>query len=88
MGRKDHRAVIRAFVQFFDKDRALVAQAIDDEFVMHDLVAHIDRRAPFLQRHLDDLDGAVDAGAKPARGGKIEGKGWFGHLDLRFQHQR
>ena len=40
-----------------------VAQPIDDELVVHDLVADIDRCAPFLDRHLDDLDRAVHARA-------------------------
>ena len=74
MGREDHRPVGGAFVQFFDKDRALVAQAVNDEFVMHDLVADIDRRAPFLTRHFDDLDGPVDTGTKAARRGQIKRK--------------
>ena len=34
--------------------------------VVHDLVAHIDRRTVFLQRALDDLDRAHDAGAEAA----------------------
>jgi hypothetical protein len=33
---------------------------------VHDLVAHIDRRAVFLQRAFDDLDGADNAGAETA----------------------
>ena len=35
--------------------------------VVHDLVPDIDRRAVFLQRALDDLDGAHDTGAEAAR---------------------
>ena len=75
MGREDHGAIIGAFVQFFDKDGAFVAQAVNDEFVVHDLVADIDGRAPFFDRQFDDLDGAVHACAKPTRGGKIKGEG-------------
>jgi hypothetical protein len=41
-----------------------------------DLVAHVDRRAELLERALDDLDRAIDAGAKAAR---------LGEDDL-FQH--
>jgi hypothetical protein len=37
-----------------------------------DLVTHIDRRAIFLQRALDNLDGTHDARAKPAGLGKID----------------
>jgi hypothetical protein len=39
--------------------------------VVHDLVADIDRWAVFLQRPLDDLDGAHHAGAETARLGQI-----------------
>ena len=82
MGGKDHRPVARHLVQLLDKDRTLGAQPIDDEFVVHDLVAHKDGCPPFLQRHLDDLDGTVHTGAEPARGGQIKGKGRFGHRTL------
>jgi hypothetical protein len=34
--------------------------------VVHDFVAHVDRRAELDQRALDDLDGALDAGAEAA----------------------
>ena len=75
MGGEDDGAVGGAVVELFDEDRALGAQAVDHELVVHDLVPDIDRRAPFLERHLDDLDGAVDTGAEAARGGEVEGQG-------------
>ena len=77
MGGKDHRAVIGNVVQFLDKDRALVAQAVHDELVVDDLVADINGGAPFLQRQFDDLDGTVHARAKSARRGKIQHQGRF-----------
>ena len=49
------------------KTAPLALQPLDHIAVVHDLVADIDRRAVFLQRQHDDLDGAVDAGAKTAR---------------------
>ena len=54
-------------VELVDEHRAQVAQPVDDEAVVDDLVADIDRRAEPLERQLDDLDGAVDAGAEAAR---------------------
>src|SRR5260370_27713891 len=57
-------------VQFLDEAGALGLERFDDIAIMHDLVADIDRRAILLQRALDDLDGADDPGAKPARLGK------------------
>ena len=79
MCRENHRAVIGTFVQLFDKDSALIAQAVDDKFVVHNFVANIDRRPPFGEGHLNNLDRAINTGAKPARGGHIEGEGWLGH---------
>ena len=45
-------------------------QVVDDEPVVHDLVAHVDRRAELRERLLDDRDRAVDAGAEAARIGE------------------
>ena len=53
--------------QLLDEDRALGLEAIDHELVVHDLVPDVDRRAVFLERALDDFDGAHDAGAESAR---------------------
>jgi hypothetical protein len=61
------------FGQFLDEYRALGLEVVDDEGVVHDFVAHVDRRAEFFQRALDDGDGAVDAGAEAARIGKQDG---------------
>ena len=54
----------RHFVEFLDENRAALAQVLDDETVVHDFVAHVDRRAQGFDRALDDLDGAIDAGAE------------------------
>ncbi len=75
MRRKDDRAVVRHFVEFVDEYRAQLAQPIDDEAVMDDLVADIDRRTEPLERELDDLDRPVDTGAKAARGGDQDPQG-------------
>jgi len=45
-----------------------------------DFVAHVDRRAEFFQRALDDGDGAVDAGAETARVGEKNGGGHGGKI--------
>src|SRR5690606_2887482 len=70
VGGEDHRVARRHLVQFVDEDRALVTQVVDDELVVHDFVAHVDRRAEALQCALDDLDCALDAGAEAARVGQ------------------
>jgi len=80
--REYHGPIIGAFRQFLDKDRTPFAQPVDDEFIVHDLVAHINRRAPFLDGHFDDLDCAVDARTEPAWRGKIQGQRRFGHHTL------
>jgi hypothetical protein len=38
--------------------------------VVHDLLAHVDRRAVQLERALDRLDGPLDTGAVTARRGE------------------
>src|SRR5262249_9940838 len=66
--RTEHRdGAGRNFRQFFDKMRALGLEAFHHVPVVHDLVAHVDRRAILLQRALDDLDRAYDTGAETAR---------------------
>ena len=63
--------------------RPIALQAVDDEAVVDDLVPHIDRRAEPLERELDDLDRAVDAGAKAARRGDQHAKG---EARIEFSH--
>ena len=74
-GEHDGRAGVRDFVQFLDENRALGFETFHHVAVMDDVMAHIDGRAVFGERQLDDLDGAVDAGAEAARRGKIDGEG-------------
>ncbi len=61
---EDGDAARRDLVELVDELGALGAQTLDDVAVVHDFVADIDRRAVLLERPLDDLDGALDAGAK------------------------
>jgi hypothetical protein len=58
------RAVRRHFVQILDEYRAFGFEVFHDELVVDDFVAHVDRRAVKLERALDDLDRAIDAGAE------------------------
>jgi hypothetical protein len=46
---------------------------------MDDLMADIDRRTRNLERPLDDLNGAIDPGAKAAGSGKDNGERWQRH---------
>ncbi len=59
-----HGSAGRNLGELLDEHRALGAQGLDHGRVVHDLVAHVDRRAELLEGALDDLDGALDAGAK------------------------
>ncbi len=72
VSRKDDGHALGHGVQLLDEAGAHGLQALDNEAVVNDLVAHIDRRAVFLERALDDLHGALDAGAKAARRRKQE----------------
>ncbi len=67
MGAEHRHGPFRDFGQLFDEHRALGLQAIDDVTVMDDLVTHVDRPAVFLQRPVDDVDGANHPCAKAAR---------------------
>src|SRR5262245_19885760 len=61
---EDHRRAIRHLVELLDEHRAEPAQAFDDVHVVHHLVPDVDRRSEHRERALDDVDGAVDAGAE------------------------
>ena len=58
-----------------DEDRAALGQLLDHVLVVDDLLAHVDRGAVQLERALDRLHGAVDAGAVAARGGQQDALG-------------
>ena len=64
---EDHDHAVRHLVELVDEHRAARAQVVDHELVVHHFVAHVDRRAEHLQRAVDDLDRAIDAGAEAAR---------------------
>src|SRR3546814_629938 len=66
VGAEDNVGVVGDFVQLLDEDRAALLEVVDHVAVVHDFVAHVDRRAERLDRTLDDLDRAVDAGAEAA----------------------
>ena len=72
---EDHQAARGNVRQVVDEDRALAAQVLDDVAVVHDLVPHVDGRAVDLERELDDLDRAIDAGAEAARAGEQDLEG-------------
>jgi hypothetical protein len=67
---EDHGGVGRDLVELLDEHGAEAAQAVHHEPVVHDLVAHVDRRAEQLDGALDDVDGAVHARAEAARIGE------------------
>src|SRR5690606_9623808 len=67
MGAEYHRGMIRHLIQFLDEHGAETAQALDDIAVVHHLVPYIDRSAEQLDGALDNVDGAIDAGAEASR---------------------
>ena len=80
VGGEDDRARLmlgRDLDEFLDEDRAELLQPLDHVAVVDDLVADIDRRAVFLERQHDDLDGAVDARAEAARLAEPDGQRRF-----------
>ncbi|MHC2390067.1 hypothetical protein ACVMFA_004551 [Bradyrhizobium liaoningense] len=67
MGAEDRHRFRGNLGEFLDEDRAFALQALDDVFVMHDLMAHVDRGAVFLQCPFHDLDRTHHARAEAAR---------------------
>jgi hypothetical protein len=79
VGGEDDRLPLRHLGLLLDEDRAALAQLLNHVLVVHDLLAHVDRRTVQLERALDRLDSAVDAGAVPARSGEQQLFGGGGH---------
>ena len=65
--REDDGGALGHLVGLVDEDRAALLQRGHDVLVVHDLLAHVDRRAVELERLLDRDDGPVDARAVAAR---------------------
>ena len=63
---KHNAGTLGHLVGLLDEDRAALSQRLDDELVVDDLLAHVDRRAVELKGLFDDVDGAVHAGAVSA----------------------
>ena len=70
MGAEDHGGAVRHLGEGIHEHRALGAQVLDHEAVVHHLVAHVDGSAEALKRLLDDLDRAIHAGTETARLGQ------------------
>ena len=70
-GEHDGRA-LGYLVELLDEHRAAGLEVGDDVLVVHDLLAHVDRRAVQVQGLLDGDHRAVDAGAVAARGGQAD----------------
>ena len=64
---ENDRRIVRHFVELVDEDRALRPERLDDVGIVHDLLAHVDRRPADVQRELHDVDRALHARAEPAR---------------------
>ena len=77
MRRKHHRRFCCwDFFEFLDENGAFGLQAFNDILVVNDGMAHINRCAIFLQRQFHNLDGAINARAKTARGAKHDVEVW------------
>src|SRR6476469_5179554 len=73
-GEDDRRLGIRDFVQFFYEDSTLRLKRFHHVTIVGDLMAHVDGRAIFGERQLDDLDGTFDTGAETARRREVDGQ--------------
>ena len=71
VGAEDQDAAVGDFAQLVDEAYAAAAQVLKHMAVVDDLVQDEDRCTPDGQGAFDDLDGAVDAGAKAPRRGQV-----------------
>ena len=67
---KHHRGAGGNFVQLLDEHGAFRLEVVDDELVVDDFMAHVDRCAELCERLLDNGNRAVDAGAETTRIGQ------------------
>ena len=79
----DHALAVRHLVHVVHKDGALALQVLDHILVVHDFLAHVDRRPEGLQSDAHNVDGAHHARAESARLQKQKSFG-FGRLCHRF----
>ena len=63
-------AAVGHLVELLHEDRATCLEVAHHVRVVHDLAAHVDRRPVPVERALDDLDRAVDAGTERAWSGE------------------
>src|SRR5690606_27671421 len=56
--------IVRHLVEFVDEHRTKPPQPIHHVSVVHDLVAHVDRRTEELERAFDDVDRSIDTGTE------------------------
>jgi hypothetical protein len=85
MGGKDHRrVVIGNLTEFLDKNRALGPKTLHDVPVMHDFMAHVDRRSIDCQGAFHGFNGAHHAGAKAPRRTEQDLQDWLGRTGCHF----
>src|SRR3569832_2149693 len=72
VGAEDHDLPVGHFIELVDEHHTLVAQPVHHELVEHHFVPHVHRSAEQHVRALDDVDGAIDAGAKTAGIGELD----------------
>jgi len=70
VGGEDHRRALRNLALGLHENRPALAKLLDDVLVVDDLLADVDRHAIQLERTLDRLHRAVNAGAVAPGGGE------------------
>ena len=59
-------------MEFLDKESTALAERIHHEFIVHHFVADIDRGTKDIQGTIDNINGPINASAKPTRIGKFD----------------
>jgi hypothetical protein len=70
----------RNLIQFLHKYRPFSLQAIDNKFVMHNLMPHIDRRTVEFERAFNDVNGADNTSTETTGCSEEDFEGGQGHV--------
>src|SRR5690554_2373940 len=72
MSTENNNDVIRHFIQLVNENCTALAQGIHNEFVVNNFMTHINRRAEYIERTINNIDCAVYTGTETARIGEFD----------------
>src|SRR5690606_23906729 len=67
MSTENNNDVTRHYIQLVNENCTALAQGIHDEFVVNNFMTHINRRAEYIERTINNIDCAVYTSTETAR---------------------